>query len=233
MTLPGNLFLQPLMTIYAALFDTAPDWFGVGGQLIGFSVLLNLALLPLYYQMEQRSRHIRQHKERVDRDVARMKKHFRGRELYFYIRTVHRQHGYRPLEQLLGSADLFVQVLVFTTVYHFLSTLPALSGVSFGPIADLSRPDGLMGGVNLLPLLMTVINGAAVFTYTGARNKRLQALGLAALFLVLLYSSAAGLVLYWTANNIFSLLRNLVQRRFASRPSGRVMKLLNQLAAQR
>lgn len=228
-----NLFFQPLMVVYSFVFEMSPDWLGTGGRLIAFSVLLNLALLPLYYQMEQRSRRTRQIKERVAREAARMKKHFRGRERYFYTRAVYRQHRYHPISELLGSADLFVQILVFATVYRYLSGLPALIGAAFGPIADLSRPDGLLGGVNLLPLLMTAINAAAVFTYVSDRSKRLQAWALAAIFLVLLYNSHSGLVLYWTANNLFSLLRNLAQRHLASRPPGRMTQLLNQLATQR
>jgi membrane protein insertase Oxa1/YidC/SpoIIIJ len=122
-----------------------------------------------------------------------------------------------------------VQILVFVTVFHFLSGLGALAGASFGPIADLSRPDRLLGGVNLLPLLMTAINAASVFAYVDDRSKRMQALALAAVFLLLLYGSASGLVLYWTMNNLFSLVRNLVAR-------GRAPVLprwLTQLALQR
>lgn len=228
-----NLFLQPLLSIYAYVFELSPEFLGTGERLIVFSVILNLALVPLYYQMELRSRLTRQIKERVAREVARMKKHFRGREQYFYIRTVYRQHRYRPIAELFRSADLFVQILVFATVYRFLSGLESLHGASFGPIADLSGPDRLLGGFNVLPLMMTAINAAAVFSYVSDRGKRLQALALAAIFLVLLYGSAAGLVLYWTANNLFSLLRNLLQRHLASQPSSPVRRLLSEWAIQR
>jgi membrane protein insertase Oxa1/YidC/SpoIIIJ len=228
-----TLFLQPLMLIYGFVFALLPDWLGTGGRLIAFGVIVNLVLLPVYSQMEQRSRAGRAVKEQVAREVARMKAHFRGRERYFYIRAVYRQYRYHPISELLGSADLFVQILVFATVYRFLSSLDALGGQSFGPIADLSRPDMLLGGVNLLPFLMTAINSAAVFAYVENRTRRMQALALAGIFLVLLYSSASGLVLYWTTNNLFSLVRNLAQRRMVPRIRERLRQSLSHVLLQR
>ena len=38
----------------------------------------------------------------------------------------------------------------------------------------------------------------------------IQLYALAAVFLVLLYNSPAGLVFYWTLNNVFSLCKNIV-----------------------
>lgn len=227
------LLLQPLMQIYADVLGMLPQSMPVGAKLIVFSVIINLVLTPIYQQMERQSRALNEIKEKVARDVGRMRRHFRGRERYFYIRAVHRQYGYHPISALLGSSDLFVQILVFATVYRFLSGFDELPGQSFGPIVDLGRPDALLGGVNFLPLLMTAINAASVFAYVDDRRKRLQALGLAALFLILLYGSPSGLVLYWTTNNLFSYVRNVVNRNVRERPPGRLARRLAVLAQQR
>lgn len=232
-TLLDTVFFQPLMQIYAAIFAALPSGLPVGLRLVAFGVIVNLLLLPIYNQMERNSRRLRDLRVRVDRDVERMRRHFRGRERYFYVRAVHRQYGYHPISALFSSADLFIQILIFATVYRFLSGLGALRGAPFGPIADLGLPDGLLGGLNLLPFLMTAINAASVFAYVEERNKRLQALGLAALFLVLLYSSPAGLVLYWTTNNLFSLLRNLIGRHLPPTLGARIRRPMSALAQQR
>lgn len=215
-----RVFIEPLMLIYAFLYHWPEQWiFDAGLQLILFSVVLNLLLMPLYRQMEQRSAATRELRQRVASEVARMKRHFRGRERYFYIRAVYRNYKYHPISELLGSADLLVQIVVFFTVFHYLSGLEAVVGQSFGPIADLSRPDGLLWGVHLLPLLMTAINAASTYYYVDDRNKRLQAWALAIVFLVLLYRSPAALVLYWTTNNLFSLIRNILARHMQPRTS--------------
>lgn len=207
-----DLFVLPLMQLYGILFD-APGWAGLGWRIVIFSVAINLLLMPVYGQMERRSRAGRATRAAVAKDVARIRRHFRGRERYFYIRAVHRQHGYRPLSQLFASGDLLLQILVFFSVYHFLvGRLDGVPGASFGPLRDLSQPDALVGGLNLLPLLMTAINVASVISYIDDRARQLQAASLALVFLVILYPSPAGLVLYWTMNNLFSLVRNLLAR---------------------
>lgn len=217
MSVVDTLVMAPLREIYAAIFAALPARFGVGPRLIGFSLAVNLVLLPLYLGMERASRELRGVREKVARDVARMKRHFHGRERYYYIRAVFRQYRYHPISALLGSGDLFVQIVVFASVYRYLAALPALAGASFGLIRDLGAPDHLLGPVHLLPLLMTAINAASAFAYVEDRGKRLQALALGLLFLLLLYRSPSGLVLYWTANNLFSWVRNLLARSGAFR----------------
>ena len=45
---------------------------------------------------------------------------------------------------LKGATSLFLEIPFFIAAYKFLSGLQLLNGVSFGPIADLGRPDGLL-----------------------------------------------------------------------------------------
>ena len=88
-------------------------------------------------------------------------------------------------------------------------------GVSFGPIADLSKPDGMLviGGlaINCLPILMTAINAvsSALYSRDFPLKAKIQLYAMAAVFLVLLYDSPAGLVSYWTLNNAFSLIKTI------------------------
>ena len=66
--------------------------------------------------------------------------------------------------------------------------------------------------VNILPVLMTVINIISIMIYTkgSGLKEKLQLYVMAGLFLVLLYRSPSGLVVYWTMNNIFSLVKSIV-----------------------
>ena len=73
---------------------------------------------------------------------------------------------------------------------------------------------------------MTVINciSGLVYTEKGETKQRIQIFGTALVFLVLLYESPSGLVLYWTMNNIFSLLKNVVQKHV--KKPGRLLAVL-------
>ena len=58
---------------------------------------------------------------------------------------------------------------------------------------------------------MTAINvvSAAIYMKGLPLKNKIQMYGIAAIFLVLLYNSPAGLVFYWTLNNVFSLVKNI------------------------
>jgi hypothetical protein len=112
-----------------------------------------------------------------------------------------------------STFGLLIQIPFFIAAYSYLSHLATLKGTSFLFISDLGKPDALLpvaGGLNLLPILMTVINCAAGAIYTRglAIKDKVQLYGIALVFLLLLYHSPAGLVLYWTLNNVFSLVKN-------------------------
>ena len=99
--------------------------------------------------------------------------------------------------------------------YSCLSKLPALQGQSFLFIRDMGQQDAIfkIGSfpINILPIAMTIINiiAGAIYTKGFPIKEKIQIYGMALIFLVLLYSSPAGLVLYWTMNNVFSLIKNI------------------------
>jgi hypothetical protein len=61
---------------------------------------------------------------------------------------------------------------------------------------------------------MTLVNiiAGAVYTKGFETKDKIQLYGMALVFLLLLYNSPAGLVLYWTFNNIFSFLKICIQK---------------------
>lgn len=212
LTLLFSIFIQPLLDIYGFVFSLISTSYDTGFRIILFALIVNLLLVPVYAQMEKQNRRLRQKQAAMSKEVQRLKRHFKGRERYFYLRTLYRQHNFKHWKVLFSSADLFIQVLIFATVYKFISSLGVINGASFGPIQDLSEPDRLLGGLNLLPMLMTLVNAVSLALYVRQRSRLYQGIGLAVLFLIILYPSASALVLYWTTNNLFSLARNAFAR---------------------
>ena len=66
--------------------------------------------------------------------------------------------------------------------------------------------------INLLPFIMTAVNIVSSFVYGKLLTKAetINIYVIALVFLVLLYNSPSGLLLYWTCNNIFSLFKSMV-----------------------
>lgn len=212
LTFLDHLLLQPLLVISEALYVWAFNLTGShGAALLLFSIVLNAVLTPIYLQMDRAGRSAQLARQAMDAEAQRLKKHYKGRERFYYLRTLHRIYGYHPFKVVLGSTDLILQVVVFATVFRFLSNHEPLQGASFWVFQDLSQPDGLLFGVHVLPIIMTAVNVGSALLYGAEASKKRTSFLLAAVFLVLLYPSPSGLVLYWTWNNLFSLGRNLVQ----------------------
>ena len=186
-----------------------------GISVVGLSLVVTICTLPLYVVAERWQEIERLTEEKLKAGVARIKRCFKGDERFMILSTYYRQNHYHPLMALRSSFGLLIQIPFFIAAYHFLSHLESLKGVSFLFVNDLGAPDRLFVvgnfGVNVLPILMTAINcvSGAIYSKGHGVREKVQIFGLAAIFLVLLYNSPAGLVIYWTMNNVFSLVKNV------------------------
>jgi YidC/Oxa1 family membrane protein insertase len=199
-----------------------------GISVIGVSFAVSLFTLPLYFEAEKWQQAERAIREKLSGKAAKIKAVFHGDERYMVLSAFYRQNHYHPVYSLRSSISLFVQVPFFIAAYSYLSKLDTLMGTPFLGIANLGAPDGLFkieikDGVNLtvniLPILMTIFNFAASVIYLknintslNSNKEKLQLFGVAVIFLVLLYNSPSALVLYWTFNNIFSLIKNILKK---------------------
>ncbi len=142
--------------------------------------------------------------------LAAIRAESRGGERQARISALYKRYGYHPLMAMRSSVGVLMQVPFLCAAYYMLSSFAPIQGQSFGLIADLGRADGLLGGVNALPFLMTLFNIGAIYTTPGfSRRDHLQAVVVAALFLALLYLAPSALLIYWTGNNFIMLLGNL------------------------
>ncbi len=215
------LCIAPLESAMRAALHAAYALTGSWGEsVLLLSLAVNVALIPFYHLAESWQEAERAARSRMEPKLAEIRAVFRGRERDMYVRALYRLHGYSPVLALRTSCGLLIQIPFFFAAYHLLHAAPQLAGGSWLFIRDLSLPDGLIraGGVsvNLLPFVMTAANllSAAVYTSRLTRKETVRLYALAALFLTLLYSSSAALLLYWTSNNCISLLKNLIYTRF-------------------
>ena len=131
------------------------------------------------------------------------------------LSTFYKENHYHPIYALRSSFSLLIQIPFFIAAYNFLSNLEPLKSYSFLFIKSFGEPDATFHigsfAVNVLPIAMTIINCVAGFIYSKGHpiSEKIQIYGCAAVFLLLLYNSPAGLVVYWTMNNILSLVKNI------------------------
>ena len=211
-----TVILGPLELLFDTVYAIAVGaTHNPGLSLIFLSLTINLLVLPLYRRADAMQEEERQQSIKLKPGIDQIRKAFKGDERFMILQTYYRQNNYKPYYALKGSLSLLLEIPFFIAAYHYLSHLNVLQGAKFGPIGDLGAPDNLivLGGISihLLPVLMTLINivSGAIYTKGMPLKSKIQLYGMALIFLVLLYDSPAGLVFYWTLNNLFSLVKNI------------------------
>lgn len=214
-----TIIIYPLTQIIEFSFMLSLNIFkNTGVAVLGVSFAVSILCLPLYIVAEAWSETERKKVASLARGVSRIKATFTGDEQYMILSTFYKQNNYSTFMALRSSFGLLIQIPFFIAAYHFLSHCPQLTGKHFLFIRDMGAADSLfkVGAftVNVLPILMTAVNlvSGVIYSKGHALREKVQIFVMAALFLVILYKSPAGLVVYWLTNNVFSLVKNIFYR---------------------
>jgi len=214
-----TLLIYPITQIIELCFTFSLKIFkNTGISILGISFIISLLCLPLYNAAEKWQKFERDTIKRLKSKIDKIKLAFSGDERFMLLQTFYRQNNYHPVFALRSAFGILLQIPFFIAAYSFLSHMDATKGVSFLFIPNLGAPDSLLSigdfNLNVLPLLMTLINLLSCFIYAKdfPLKDKIQLYGMAVLFLVLLYNSPSALVIYWTTNNIFSLIKNIYNK---------------------
>ena len=222
------IFIFPLESVLGVVLDSLHLLTkNYGLSIVILSLLVNLFLLKLAKIAESKATKINTLKSTCDSKITEFKRVFKGAELQSYIRTLYKQKHYHPIFALSALGGLALQVPFFIAVLCLLQEFNEIRGVSFLWISDLSLPDSVFG-IHLLPILMTIISLINVWIVAKEKSALIQGGLISLIFLVLLYAMPSALVLYWSTNMAFSLIRALCGnsllgmrfRRIAKSPQG-------------
>jgi len=218
---------QALYFLLNGIAALVPQW---GLAVMVLSVLVGILMRPLSKIADRLQDQVHQIDARLAPTLASIKKNYKGAEQSEKILAMYKEEKVHPLYSLKSLAGVFVVIPVFIGAFDMLAENIHLSGESFLWIADLSNPDAFLqlpfqlpffgGYLNLLPFIMTGFSYVASKLHhhpamgveqqrKHSRNLVVMALG----FLVLFYTFPAGMVLYWTTNNLISVIKALWQRR--------------------
>jgi YidC/Oxa1 family membrane protein insertase len=128
---------------------------------------------------------------------------------------LYRDYGMNPLA---GCLPMLVQIPVFFGFYSMLGTAVELRNAGFLWINDLSQPDTVFKigwlPINVLPLLMAVSMfwQMAITPKTGDKTQQRIFMFMPVVFVVFCYNYASALALYWTVQNLFSIVQLYLTR---------------------
>ncbi|HEY5792082.1 MAG TPA: membrane protein insertase YidC [Chthoniobacterales bacterium] len=188
-------------------------WQSYAAAIIALTILIKLCLWPLQNiatnsmrRMAALAPKMTELREKYKDDPQKMNQE---------TMKLYRDYGINPFS---GCLPMLIQIPIFFGFYTMLGTAVELRDSSFLWIQDLSQPDTiahLFGfPINLLPLIMavTMVWQMAITPKTGDAVQQRIFYFMPVIFLVFCYNYASGLALYWTTQNIFSIVQLYMTR---------------------
>ncbi len=210
-----DIFIKPLIALFSFVLMTSAEYLPIAGSIIVLSIFVQIISVPLYalaYNIEKKEKDIQ---KRITPELHVLKTLYKGEELFHRTDALYSRYKYNPLLAIRESMSLFLVIPFFISAYQLLSHNPIFDNETFFGIFPLYQPDGLLFGINILPILMTVFNLVAI-KYANPKVPLLNSsnstlLVLAMFFLVYLYNSSSALLVYWTMNNFIYMLKLLTK----------------------
>lgn len=206
---PLEFVIENLFSFFFQILE-----FDLISSIFFISLVVTLFSLPFYCRADKIHKEEEEKFSQIKPYVDKIKRNFKGDEQFFLLQTLYRQQNYNPLMAFRKSLSLLLQIPFFIAAYHFFSNLELLNNYSWGIFADFSKPDKLLSinefNINIMPVIMTVINIISCELYLKEKTfkARFQPYLFAFAFFIILYNSPSALVIYWTFNNLFYLLKN-------------------------
>lgn len=209
-----NIF-DPLIKVYKALYLFAYDITGNFGLAL---VLLSFFTFVVLYPFNKKAQEIQNKEHKIQSilspQIDDIKKQYSGHEQYEQLQWLYQRYGYHPLYAIRSALGLIFQIPFLTAAYYMLSGLAEIQGVPWGFVPDLGTPDHLLGGINILPFIMTLVTVIYAFVMAEiSKKERIQTIGIGLFFLILLYSAPSALLIFWTCNLIWSLLDSVLSEK--------------------
>ena len=216
-----NLLIYPIIIVYEIIYNIFNNLFHSSifinnaefFSIVIVSLSVNLLTFSLCKKADEIQKEVRIKKERMSKWVNHINKNFKGDERFFILSTFYKENDYKPIDELKESLSLLLQIPFFAAAYIFFTSIIDLSKVYIFDVINLGKPDVFFSigniSINILPIFMTIINliSASIYTKGFTLKEKISSFILPIVFLIILYNSPSALVLYWTFNNIFSLIK--------------------------
>ncbi len=194
-----------------AFFYTLQFIYGIvhnyGWAIIIFSILVKIVLYPLTRKSYQSMRQM----QALQPKMAALKEKYKKdpQKLNQETMKLYKQHGVNPMG---GCLPMLLQMPVLFALFNLFRTTIMLRQASFlgGLIKDLSAPDQMLGGINVLPIFM----GATMIIQQRLSmqdpKQKAMAYMMPIFFSFIFYRMSAGLNLYYLMFNLLTIAQELL-----------------------
>jgi len=215
--------LEDLMKFIMGLFYKVIPNHGV--SIILLTILVKVLFFPLSRKSSMASARMAELQPKMAEIQAKYKNN--PQKLNQELAEFYKKEGYNPMS---GCLPLLIQFPLFIAMYNLFNTQFDLRGAGFIPgwIPDLSMPESVwhFGGFQIpllgwtdLRLLPIIYVGSQLLygkftqmpqTGQSASQMKIMMYGMPIMFFFVLYNVPSGLLVYWIANNLLTIVQQLV-----------------------
>jgi YidC/Oxa1 family membrane protein insertase len=180
-------------------------------------VIMTICIKTLFWPLSAKASRSQKRMAKIQGPMAELKEKYKDNPQKLQQETlkVFKENQVNPVA---GCLPMLIQMPIFLGLFYMLRSASELRHESFLWVTDLSQPDTLMHiagyPLNILPLIM----GVTMFlqmsmmpvspTADPAQQKIFKFLPF--IFLIFLYNFSSGLVLYWTVQNLLTIVQQKV-----------------------
>ena len=214
-----GFFSKLLLTFMYGIHGLVPSW---GGSIILMTICIKLLFWPLTAQASKSQKRM----AKIQGPMSELKEKHKDNPQKMQQETIKlfREHRINPVA---GCLPILIQMPIFLGLFYMLRTASELRHEPFLWVSDLSQPDTVfeLAGlpINILPLIMGVTMFLQMHmmpvspTADPVQQKVFKFMPL--IFLVFLYNFSSGLVLYWTVQNLLTILQQRITNAMPDEPA--------------
>ena len=199
-----------LLAFMYAIHSVVPSW--------GWSiVIMTICIKTLFWPLTAKASRSQKRMAKIQGPMAEMKEKYKDNPKKMQEETLKlfKQHQVNPVA---GCLPMIIQMPIFLGLFYMLRTASELRHESFLWVSDLAQPDTLMyiAGfpLNILPIIMgiTMFLQMSMMPVSPTADPMQQKIFkfLPFVFLIFLYNFSSGLVLYWTVQNILTIIQQKI-----------------------
>lgn len=202
-----GFFSKLLLFVMTFIHGFVPNW---GWSIVIMTILVKLIFWPLTGKAAESQKGM----AKIQAPMAELKKKYEKNPQKMQQETMRlfKEHGVNPLA---GCLPILIQMPIFLGLFYMLRTAAELRYESFLWVSDLSQADtvAVIAGfpINLLPLIMgiTMYFQMQITPVSPTADPMQQKIFkfMPFIFLVFLYNFSSGLVVYWTTQNILTIIQ--------------------------
>ncbi len=198
------------------------NWFsGLGLSyalaIIAITILIKLVFWPLTAKSTRAMKKMAAVNAKMMPEIKSIRERYKDdyQKMNMKMMEIYKKYGVNPLSQMGGCLPMLIQIPIFFGFFTMLRTAIELRGAEFLWVADLSSPDtvAMIAGfpINIMPLLMTgtMFLQMRLQPPSPGMDPAQQAIMkyMPLMFVFILYSASAGLCLYWTVQNVLTIVQ--------------------------